>query len=173
MEKHQFSASASVGIWSVLDYSKNKRERSRQYEKAYFAPAFDRTTSFVKTDDSIQVKMQNTFLDICEICARWARKELKMVQDSMKAPGALTIMYMTIKDRTEQMKNGMFRAYFKDVFIDRKPNAFVEWQNLIRKRLDTTKHWATTPEECYRLMTGKPIEKGYVMAPMVVGSLNN
>jgi len=87
MAKYEFSASASVGIWSILDMPEKKKDRYKKFEKVYFAPAFERTTSYTKTDDTLQIAMQNTYLDICEIWARWARKQLSNIQDSTKATG--------------------------------------------------------------------------------------
>jgi hypothetical protein len=173
MGKYQFSAAASVGIWSVLDIPKNKKDRYKKIEKVYFAPAFDRTSSYAKTNDSLQIEMQNLYLDICEIWARWARKELKTLQDTIKATGTLTILYMSVKKGMNDNRIAMFRAYFKDVFIDKNEGAFNRWRQDIDKLLEETKSWATTPEECYRLMTQRPIEAGYMKAPNVIGPLNN
>ena len=74
MEKYQFSASASVGVWSILDMPKKKKDRYKKFEKVYFAPAFERTTSFAKSNDTLQIEMQNLYLDICEVWARWQGK---------------------------------------------------------------------------------------------------
>lgn len=42
---------------------------------------------------------------------------------------------------------------------------------LFNQLLDEFKMWATTPEECYRFVSGKPIKKGYIMAPTVLGPM--
>ena len=173
MEKYQFSASASVGIWSILDIPKKKKDRYKKFEKVYFAPAFERTTSSAKTNDTLQIEMQNIYLDICEVWARWARKELKTLQDTTKATGTLSIFYMTVKQDMNDHRLAMYRAYFKDVFIDKNDGAFTKWRADIDKQLEETKQWATTPEECYRLMTQKPIEVGYIVAPTLIGPMFN
>ncbi len=172
MQKYGFSAAASVGIWSILDTPKNKKERYKKFEKVYFAPAFDKINSFAKTDDSLQIEMQNLYFDICEIWARWARKELTKLQDSTKATGTLTIFYMTVKKDMNKNKSSMYSAYFKDVFIDKIAGSFTKWKQDINKTLAETKEWATTPKECYRLMTQKPIEKGYIEAPTVLDAMS-
>jgi hypothetical protein len=170
MDKYGLQATASVGIWSILDTPKKKADRYRKFEKVYFAPAFEISTSSTRTTDSLEIAKQNLYLDICEIAARWARRTLKSIQDSTKATGTLTIMYMTVKDEMHEKRLAMFNSYFKDVYDDKKPGAFEEWRNFYSKLLEDTKQWATTPEECYRLMTRKPIEKGYIEAPIVIGS---
>ena len=173
MNKYGFSASASVGIWSILDIPKKKKDRLTKFEKVYFAPAFEKTTSFTKSDDSLQIAMQNLYFDICEVWARWARKELKSFQDSTNATGTLSILYMTIKQKMNDHRLTMYRMYFKDVFIDKKDGAFAKWRLEINKELTDLNQWATTPEECYRLMLQRPIEDGYIQAPKVVGVLGS
>lgn len=171
MDEYGFTASASVGIWSVLDIPKKKRDRIKKFEKVYFAPAFEKTTSYIRTNDSIQIEMQNLYFDICELWARWARKELKTLQDTTNAAGTLSIFYMTVKEDMNKNRISMFRAYFKEVFIDKAEGAFEKWRNELDKELERTKMWATTPEECHRLLIQKPIEKGYIMAPTIMGPL--
>jgi hypothetical protein len=173
MKKYDFSASASVGIWSILDIPQRKKDRDRKFEKVYFAPAFEKTTSFTKSDDSLQIEMQNLYFDICEVWARWARKKLKSLQDSSKSIGTLSIFYMTVKQTMNDNRLMMYRMYFKDVFIDKKDGAFAKWRQEIDKELANTKQWETTPEECYRLISQKPTEDGYIQAPKVVGVLEN
>lgn len=171
MNKYNFSASASVGIWSILDIPKKKKDRLKKFEKVYFAPAFEKTTSFTKSDDSLQIVMQNLYFDICEVWARWARKELKSYQDTMKATGTLSIFYMTVKQKMNDNRLTMYRMYFKDVFIDKKEGAFAKWRQEIDKELADLNQWATAPEECYRLMLQRPIDDEYIQAPKVVGTL--
>jgi len=173
MQKYQFSASASVGIWSILDIPKKKKDRYKKFEKVYFAPAFERTTSSALSNDTLQIEMQNIYLDICEVWARWARKELKILQDTTKATGTLTIFYLTVVQNMNNHKLEMYSDIFKDVFIDKNVGAFAKWRADINKRLEDTKQWATTPEECYRLMTNRPIEEGYIPAPKLLGPMTN
>ena len=171
MRKYDFKASASVGIWSVLDIPEKKRERGRKLERVYFAPAFERTTSFTTTSDTIELLIHNAYFDICEISARWARQELKHLQDSMKGYGIVSIMYMTVEQEMNERRLQLYRSYFNDVIAEKKANAFQEWRLLFDKLLNGSKEWTTKPEECYRLMIGKPIEDGYIKAPEVVGPL--
>jgi hypothetical protein len=48
---------------------------------------------------------------------------------------------------------------------------YLKWRELIDKWLEETQKYATTPEECYRLMSGKPIEKGYRKAKKLIGPM--
>jgi hypothetical protein len=171
MRKYGYSASASTGIWSILDIPKRKGERTRKFEKVYIAPAFEKTTSFAKTEDTLQIQMQNLYFDICEIWARSARKQLKAWQDSTNATGTLTIVYSTIIEEMQENKKKMFRGYAKEVFVDKQEGAFLKWRKAIDTILEETQKWATTPQDCYRFVTKKPIEKGYIQAPTVFPSM--
>ena len=171
MTDYNLTASASVGVWSVLDIPKKKKDRYKKYEIAYFAPAFDRVTSSLKTTDTIQIEMQNLYFDICELSARFARKELKEFQDTTKSIGAVSIMYTIIKEEMHKKRISMYRQYFKEVIVDRVEGAFLKWRKEIDNALEQSKEWATTPKECYRFVLQKPVEEGYVMAPTLIAPL--
>ena len=175
MEKYDFSASACVGIWSILDVPevpKKKKEWYRKYEKVYFAPAFERTTSFAQTNDTLQIEIQNLYFDMCEFWARWARRELDSLQVQMdNATGVKAIWYSTIKAEMNENRIRMFQHYFKEVIIDKKENGFTEWRELIEGMLQKLEAWTTRPEECYRLLTERPIEKGYIQAKTIMGDM--
>lgn len=173
MDEYGFTASSSVGIWSTIDIPKKKKDRSKKYEKVYFAPAFEKTTSCIRTDDSLQIEMQNLYFDICEVWARWARRELRALQDSTKAIGTLSIYYSTVKEKMHQHRVDMYRAYFQEVFVDKSEGSFESWRKAIDKILKETQMWATTPEECHRLLTRKPIEEDYISPPKIIGPLLN
>jgi hypothetical protein len=169
--KYQISAQANVGISSVLDVPAKKSERLKKFEKVYFAPTFDRLASCVKSNDTLQIAMQNFYLDICELNARWARQQLQAVQDSTKTPGTLIVVYKTVEYKMNERRLNMYDAYFNDVFVNKRENAFNEWRKKIQQQLDESVRWQTTPEECHRLITQKVIEPNYIMAPEVVGVL--
>jgi hypothetical protein len=167
MEKYKFSAAASVGLWSILDTPKKVKDRNIKFEKVYIVPAFDKFGSCAKENDSIQIKIQNTYLDIAELSARWARKELRTIQDSTKATGTLTIIYESIRVKMQNKRKEFGGAFTKEVLIDKQEGAYMKWRNLIEELLEKTKEWATSPVECYRFVAKKPIEKGYIVAPIV------
>jgi len=166
--KYNFSASASFVICSILDVPKKKKDRGKKLEKVYFAPAFCKAESFTLTQDTLQVAMQALFFDICELSARWARKNLQQLQDSLKGYGTLYIMFTTVEEEMQEMKKGMYASYFKEVFIDKNPGAYESWRKFYNEMLEETKAWATKPEECYRFISGKPVEPGYEMSPTVM-----
>lgn len=170
-EKYDIKVLCSTGIWSILDVAKKKKDRYNKMEKVYFAPAFERTTSVAVTDDSLSIEKENVFFDICELGTRFARAGIKNLEDSSHATGAISLMYMTIKKEMEVYKAKLFQAYFQDVYVQKNEGAFEKWRAMIDKRLEETKAWCTSPQECYRLMTGKPIEEGYIQAENVVGPL--
>lgn len=150
---------ATVALWTALDLPEEKD--SEKQVKFYLAPVFDRSSSSTITDDSIKIAMQNTYLDICEIWARWARKKLNKLQDSITQADTLSKVFSKIIYEMNEHRLRMYRKYYKEVFRENKENAFTEWRDTINKKLADTKEWATKPEECYRFISNKPLEEGY------------
>jgi hypothetical protein len=168
MKDYGYYASASVGIWSALDIPKKKKDRYRKFEKVYFAPAFERTSSAALKNDSVQLAIQKTIFDILELNARMARKELAQLQEKMNATGVLSIWYLCTKKKMNKINNKMVNSFFTQVIILKQDSAFQKWRKAIDVQLIETAKWTTTPEECYRLMNGKPIEKDFIMAPKLM-----
>ena len=168
MKEYGYTASASLGIWSILDIPKRKRDRHTKFEKIYFAPAFERTTSCALADDSVQLAIQKTLFDINELSARWARRKLYTLRDETNSTGAMSIMYLSVKDEMEAQNQKMVYSFIKQVIISKEEGSFQEWRKTIDDLLLETSKWATTAEECYRLMTGQPIDKDYIMAPTLI-----
>ena len=55
-----------VGLKSILDVPKKKKDRGNKLEKVYIAPAFDMTASYALTYDTGQIAMQQLYFDIAE-----------------------------------------------------------------------------------------------------------
>ena len=170
-KKLDIQAMAYVGIYSILDVPKKKKDRGMKLEKVYIAPAFDKTASYTITHDTTQIAMQQAYFDIAETWARWARQQLSMYQDTMKGYGALFSIYSTVMKNARYGQQQMNEAYTKDIFIDKKTGAFEKWRNTIANRLNETTSWATKPEDCYRFITNMPIETDYEQSPTVLGAL--
>ena len=170
-KKTNLRAIAYTGIWSILDVPKKKRMRGKLLEKVYFAPAFQKSTSVAFVKDTLQIAMQQVCFDISEVCARGARQQLKKYQDSIIGYGTLYIMYTTVKNGMNILNKNMIDEYTSDVYINKKPNAFNLWRKAINERLEVTKEWATTPEECYRLLMRMPIDENYEQSKTVSGDL--
>ena len=166
MRRYKFGASASIGIWSVMDIPKKPKQRRRKPEKIYIAPAFERTTSFALVDDPKELEIQNTYLDICEIWARWARERLDFISDSSGTPGTLTVMFPKVMRDMEEKRMEMHGRYSREVIIEKKPAAFNGWRKIIDDELNKTKKWATKPEDCHRFVTGKPLDMDYIEAQL-------
>ncbi|MRI63942.1 hypothetical protein EDM00_08075 [Ornithobacterium rhinotracheale] len=170
--KYGIAASSSVGIWSVLDIPKRKRDRLRKFEKVYIAPAFEKTTSYYTKRDTLEIAKQNLYFDICEVCARIARKMFSELQSETNSTGIISMEYTSVINKVQALKKQMFNQYFRDVFIDKKAGAFDAWKKEVKEMLDENKEWATTPKDCYRMVIKQPIDKDYIMSPHLYGELN-
>jgi len=165
--------SAFVGVFAVLDIPKKKRKRGELIEKAYFAPAFEKNTSYILKNDTTGIKKQQVIFDIYEISTRFARQQLAHFQDSIPGYGITTIMFKTVESKALEMRTYLIDSYTKDVYIDKTEGAYKAWRARIDKMLSDSKEYATRPEDCYRFVKNEPIEKGYIKAKYIVGNLNN
>jgi len=161
-----------LGCFSVLDIPKRKGKRGKLLEKIYFAPAFEKSTSYSIIKDSFEVEKQRLVFDIYEVSARFARQQLSMMQDSMPGYGTLSIFYKTIEARAIEMRDAYVDSYTREVYIERNDEAYESWRLKIDTLLEQSEEFATTAEECYRFIKGQPIEENYTMAEKVVGNLD-
>lgn len=163
---------AFVGVFAVLDIPKKKRKRGELIEKAYFVPAFEKSTSYILKNDTAGIKKQKVIFDIYEISARFARLQLSNFQDSIPGYGITTIMFMTVESRAIEMRTYLVDSYTKDVFIDKIDGSYKIWRDRIDKMLTDSEKYSTKPEDCYRFIKNEPIEKSYIKAKNVVGNMD-
>lgn len=163
---------ASTGVFAVLDIPKKKRKRGELIEKAYFAPAFEKSTSYILKLDSIGIAKQKVVFDIFEVSARFARQQLQQLQDSVGGYGIISLMFKSVEARAIEMRTSLVDSYTKDVYIDKKAGAFELWREKVDKLLADSKKFATKPEDCYRFVKNAPIDENYEMAKTVIGNLN-
>ena len=99
--------------------------RGKFMEKAYFAPAFDKSSSYIiEADDSLGIAKQRIVFDIYEISARFARKELKKLQDSIGGYGITSLMFKPVLARTAQMREAMVSKFTTEVYIEAQEGSF-------------------------------------------------
>lgn len=163
--------SAFVGVFAVLDIPKKKRKRGKLIEKAYFAPAFEKTTSYILKNDSTGIEKQKVVFDIYELSARFARQQLAHYQDSIGGYGIISIMFKTIEADAIQMRTAIINSWTKDIYLDKREGAYEEWRDRIDKLLAETEEFKTKPEDCYRFVKNEPIDEGYIMAKTLIGNM--
>lgn len=152
-KEFNIGAMACIGLHSVLDIPKRRRYRGKMYEKVYFAPAFQKTCSFIYLFDSLDLAKQRIYFDICELAARKARKKLYNLRDSMNAYGTLSTFYFTVDTSVKETQKEMNYHYTQEVYIQNLDSAYQKWRSVIDKMLLETNDFATTDEECHRFLT--------------------
>lgn len=162
---------ASLGVFTVLDIPKKKRQRGRLKEKIYVAPAFEYSTSYVVQKDSLGIEKQQVVFDMFELSARYIRKELSSMLEKMDGYGTLSIWFKTIESDAQKLRTEMVDSYTKDVYIDNRPGAYLEWKERVDSTLNDLEKFATKPEDCHRFITKQPLDKDYKMAKTVMGKL--
>ena len=157
-------------VCSVLDIPKRKRKRGKLLEKAYFAPVFEKTTSYIMNGDTTGIKNEKIIFDIKELVARYARKELVRLQKKMEAYGTISIMFKSVEADSKKMEEMLISNYVYDLYTSKKEGAYEDWRKKIDTMLEETKEFTTKPEDCHRFATGKPIDKNYKMAKKIIGA---
>ena len=170
-EELNLCVNAYVGVFAILDIPKKKRKRGELLEKAYFAPAFEKTTSCILKLDTLGIEKQKITFDIYELSARFARKELAYLQDSIGGYGVVSIFFKSVETKAIEMRNSLVDSYTQDVYINNRNGAYEEWRAKIDKLLEETKKYATKPEDCFRFVKNEPIDENYKMAETIVGNL--
>jgi hypothetical protein len=161
-QKYGLQLISSTGIKSALDIPKKSKQRQIKPKKIYFAPVFCKKCSSILSEDSTELKREQLYFDVAEFFTRQARMELETVYEKRPTSDTLTVMFFSIRDKwTEDMYNTL-AIYFKEVIEEKQENAHERWAKRMAENLEKTQEYATKPEECYRLMTHKPIEKEYI-----------
>ena len=166
----------AYGLFYAVDVTKGKYKPGQYHEKLYIAPAFEKPQSVIIKPDSLGLEIQQTLFDIDELCARTIRYKLdhfyERFNDSTiieNPDNPYTMWFATIKDECEQYYGKMKWAYLNEVVI--KKGDYEHWKNTVDTTLDYLKEYATTPEDCYRFVKNKPIEKKMVKAKYLAPSL--
>jgi hypothetical protein len=162
---------AHIAIWSILDVPKKKKDRGKKLEKVYIAPAFDIKGSYALTSDAAQASKQQIYFDIAEVWARWARQQFKSYQETIPGYGIVFSMYSTVIRDMKAQQTKMSDDYTKEVFVDKAPDAFGRWRKMIDDKLEETKALATTPQECFRFISDKPVDEDYEQSPTVMSAM--
>ena len=176
-ERYGLQMASSVGIRGVVDIpqahlSRNIRRR-RGVDKSYLAPVFCKNCSCKLSEDSLILKVDQLLFDVAEICARGARKELFEMQGEMKTNNVNTMFFTTVKNSWDEKMQSFFGPILREILIEKKEGAYAEWRQTVDELLQQTENFATQPQDCYRFVLGKPIERNYVQAEQIMGDLRN
>jgi hypothetical protein len=158
---------SSIGIRGIVDIPKRKGK----FDTFYLAPVFCKNCSCLLGEDSMNLKVDQLMFDMAEACARGARKELIETQNKMQVDNACSMFLTTIRNTWDERMRSFFSSVTTEILIEKKDTAFVEWRKTVDQLLRQTEAFATKPEDCYRFISGKPIEKNYVEAKMIAGDL--
>lgn len=149
------------GVWTVLDLPEHPGTGLKKQAQFYIAPVFDKNMSHAASDDSLLIAFNNIYFDICEVCARGARKKMSVLADSLKTAETFSGTFKLVVKEMHENRLKMVRKLYRDYFREKKKDALPVWRNRINDELQKTTQWATQPGECYRFIAGKPLSPGY------------
>jgi hypothetical protein len=169
-EKYGVKMSSSIGFRGVVDVPKRK---GKKFDKFYLAPVFCKNCSCILSEDSLSLKVDKILFDMAEVCTRNARKELLELQNKMQADNTYTMFFTSIKNKWDEEMRSFFSTVIREVLIEKKDSAYIGWRQTVDEVLQQTESYATKPEDCYRFVLNRPIEKDYKIAENIVGDLRN
>ena len=165
--KYGLQMSSSIGFRGIVDIP----QRGKKFDKFYLAPVFCKSCSCILSEVSLELKVNRLLFDIAEVYVRNARKELLELHNKMKADNTYTMFFTTVKNKWNEKMRSSFGAVIREVLIEKKDSAYVGWRKTIAELLQQTESYTTRPQDCYRFILNKPIEKGYVMAKNIADDM--
>ena len=167
--KYGLQMSSNIGIRGVVDVPTKKR----QFDKSYFAPVFCKNCSCILAEDTMCLKVDRLLFDFAEICARNMRRDLLEIHNQSKADNINTMFFTSVKNKWDENMQSFFGSAIREILIEKKDNAYMEWRQVVDELLQQTEPYKTRPEDCYRFVLNEPIEKGYKMAKTIAGDMRN
>jgi hypothetical protein len=174
-EKYGLKMSANIQLKGIVDIPKShlskKIKKRTGYDKLYLAPVFCKDCSCILSEDSVELAVYRLLFDVAEMCARGARKELLETQKQMNINNVNTMFFTTIRNKWDERMREIWASIYKNVLIEKKDSAYMEWRKLTDELLEANKDFSTQPYEIKRLILGEPIEQDYVQAKSIIGDL--
>ena len=161
---------ASIGFRWAVDVPK---KWNGKIDKGYIVPVFCKNCSCILSENSLELKTDQLLFDITEICARRARIDLNNFQKEMNIDNPNSMFFTSVRSKWEENKRKFFGAVINEILLEKQEGAYEKWRKSTDELLEETKDFATKPEDCYRIVLGKPIEKGYKKAKSITGDLRN
>ena len=169
-EKYGLKMSSSIGFRWVVDVPKRW---SGKMDKAYIAPVFCKNCSCILSEDSMALKTDRLLFDITEILSRNIRKELDEFQRATNVDNVNEMFFTTIKNKWDELRGDFFATVIREILIEKQEGAYEKWRKKVDEILEERKEYATKPEDCFRFISVKPIEKGYKKAKSIMGDMRS
>ena len=152
------------GLFRAIDISKGKYNPGRYHEILYMAPAFEKPLSCILKPDSLGIEIQQILFDIEELKARTIRYRMDHLSEIFgiePIDNPYTMFFSTIFDECDDFY-GYLKAKFLHDVVYHEGESFEEWRSTVDQYLEQLKDYATTAEDCYRFVKGKPLKKNMV-----------
>ncbi len=165
---------AKTNLWFTVDVPKKKQKKSCIPDVLHVAPVFQKEGSFILNNDSATyITLQNLF-DLRELEARFIRKELFNLRDQVDVDtwvNFYSMFTMTAVSIGDKVYHDFLYSYAISMFKEKAEGTFEEWRYIIDTTLNSLQEFATTPEDCHRFATDKPIDNRYKPAKNIMGPL--
>lgn len=168
-KKYGLTMSSSIGFRGVVDVPKKKGK----YDKFYLAPVFCKNCSCILSKDSVNLEVDRLLFDFAELTVRSARRELLGLQKETNADNTYSMFFTSVKNKWEEKMLSFYGTVIREVLIEKKDSAYINWRSLVDELLEETESYRTKPEDCYRFVAKEPIEKGYKMAKTLMSDMRS
>ena len=157
-QKVKLCACAATNINIVIDTPKDST--SNAFEKIYIAPVLEKTKSYIFGNDEDGILQQKVVFDIEEWSARYARQQLEETLSQFgKRRGSIITWHKVVLQNARTERTKMIDQFTLDVYLQPKKNAYKNWRSKVDKLLKNLKKYATTENECQRIMNGVPLDE--------------
>jgi len=161
---------ASIGFRWVVDIPKKWKGK---IDKGYIVPVFCKHCSCILKEDSLELKVDRLLFDITELCARNVRREIIAFKKEGNIDNPNEVYFISVKNKWDEQRKSFFGGAIQEILLKKQEGAYEKWRKTTDEMLSETKEYATTPEDCSRIILGKPIEKGYKIAKNIIGDLRS
>ena len=169
IKRFDYTTMTNIQIYAFLDIPRKKGQRKKKLEQVYIAPVFCKHCSFALQEDSTELKQDQVYFMIAEFASRVGRMNFDSLRTQVPGTGIYSIMFMTLKNDMIDLMRELYGSYTRDIMVDKREGAYEEWVEKLTYELANLEQYATKPEDCHRIITGKPVLDNYILAPNVMG----
>lgn len=174
VDKFGMRGEASTGLWHVVDIPMKKYKKECPMDVFHVVPAFQKDGSFIIDNDSLGYWHGQLMFDLRELEARLIRRELSHIKaqvEGEKIDNFYSMFAMSAVAYGDDVYHKILNSCINSLYIEKKEGSFEECRFIIDSTLNSLQEFATTPEDCHRFATLKPIDKRYEKAKQIMGPL--
>lgn len=159
-------ATENISFKMVVDHPKDSAMRGQRMEQLYMVPVFSKRTSYNLDKDTAIIKYDQLYFDMAELTTRRLRISLRRrLNNNPNEYGIYVKGFLSLKNFLLKFYKENNLGAETSVFFKYKGDSYEKVRKNIDSTLEITKEYATSPDECKRIMSGKPLIEDYREVP--------